>query len=161
MYNGMIVTLSSFLDVTDLEVDRSRVRERRVTRKMRKQRKLMKRRKSRRQKSIKLRIWNVESVTSYLDLETCFTSAWRRNEVSSRKSITTNWTKIYRRWRKKRYMRRNNQEGRICSFCISSYVVFPWKSKIKKEEGKYGGYIWSCHNLVEEVIVGAIKRYWY
>ena len=69
MYNGMIVTLSSFLDVTNLEVDRSRVRERRVTRKMRKQRKLMKRRKSRRQKSIKLRIWNVESVTSYLDLE--------------------------------------------------------------------------------------------
>ena len=97
MYNGMIVTLSSFLDVTDLEVDRSRVRERRVTRKMRKQRKLMKRRKSRRQKSIKLRIWNVESVTSYLDLETCFTSAWRRNEVSPSKSITTNGTKIYRR----------------------------------------------------------------
>ena len=94
MYNDMIVTLSSFLDVADLEVDRSRVRERRVTRKMRKQRKLMKRRKSRRQKSIKLRIWNVESVTSYLDLETCFT--WRRNEVSPSKSITTNGTKIYR-----------------------------------------------------------------
>ena len=31
MYNGMIVTLSSFLDVTDLEVYSVRVRERRVT----------------------------------------------------------------------------------------------------------------------------------
>ena len=30
MYNGMIVTLSSFLDVTDLEVVRIRVRKRRV-----------------------------------------------------------------------------------------------------------------------------------
>ena len=63
MYNGMIVTLSSFLDVTNLEVVRVSVRERRVINKMRHQRKFMKRRKSRRQKSIKLQIWNVESVT--------------------------------------------------------------------------------------------------
>ena len=53
MYNGMIVTLSSFLNVTDLEVDSIRVRKRRVTNKMRRQRKLMKRRKLRRQKSMK------------------------------------------------------------------------------------------------------------
>ena len=39
------------------------------------------------------------------------------------------------------------------------HEVFPWKSKIKKEEGQYAEYIWICHNLVEEVIVGAIKRY--
>ena len=35
MYNGMIVTLNSLFNVTDLEVDRIRVRERRDTSKIR------------------------------------------------------------------------------------------------------------------------------
>ena len=37
MYNGMIVALSSFLDVTDLEVDSIHVRERRVLRSLKQQ----------------------------------------------------------------------------------------------------------------------------
>ena len=74
MYNGMIVTLSSFLDVTNLEVDRISVRERRVTSKIRQQIKLMKRRKSRRGTTIKILMWNAESITSYLDMEAYSTS---------------------------------------------------------------------------------------
>ena len=49
MYNGMIVTLSSFLDVTDLEVDSIRVRERRFTSKIKHPSELWKRRKSRKE----------------------------------------------------------------------------------------------------------------
>ena len=166
MYNGMIVTLSSFLNVTDLEVDSIHVRERRVPRSMRQQwvsKASSWREGSREDRSQWSHWWG------WTTFYTIF-SSWRyisqihgREEEWSKsvKIITTSWTKIYQGGCQKNHLRRYVQEGKLWSFCILRHEVYPWKSKIKKEEGKYGGYIWGCHNLVEEVIVGAIKRYCY